>query len=161
MGGKPDNESCPLHDNENHNINNCHPLNINMLPTLVAKLLRNKYQLLHHQFQHFHHLLQNWLKTKPVFQAKLNIIDLETTNRCACLRWFGNVEMVSCWASEIRKHEVDGCRRSKPRKTWSMVVTNDMKVISIAANMISNWSMWRRAAKIHVTSCQLINGQTT
>ena len=63
----------------------------------------------------------------------------------------------------LRKHEVTGCRRKgRLRKAWSRVVTNDLRVTGLMADVTRNWSVWsKRAVKNHTTIHLPTSDQTT
>ena len=70
------------------------------------------------------------------------------------------LDRASCWISAIRKHEVACCRRGRPMNTWSVVVSDDLRMTGLVADMTRNQNVWKRAVKKSVTLYPQTSRQT-
>ena len=64
------------------------------------------------------------------------------------LRWFGHVTRMDAGspASACRHVVVESKReKGRPRKTWSQVVSNDLRKMKFKTELAQNRRMWRRA----------------
>ena len=62
----------------------------------------------------------------------------------------------------MRKHEFTGHRRrGKPKKTWFLVITNELRVNGLMADRKRKRWVWKKDVKNYAASYTLISGQTT
>ena len=60
--------------------------------------------------------------------SKLGIREVEVVLCTSRMRWFGHVERSVGWISQMRKLDLDTCKKSgKPKKTWNELILNDKR----------------------------------
>ena len=65
--------------------------------------------------------------------SKLGIRDVEVVLRTSRMRWFGHVERSVGWISQVRKLDLDTCKKSgRPKKTWNELILNDKRKLGMA-----------------------------
>ena len=89
---------------------------------------------------------------------RLRIPDISEVCRVNRLRWFGHVERNSGWTKGCTEYNVDGRTRcGGQRKKWQTVVSEDLKLMGISAEMTSDRKEWREAIHKRIRA----NHQTT
>ena len=64
--------------------------------------------------------------------SKLGIQDVEVVLRTSRLRWFGHVERSVGWISQVRKLDLDTCKKpGRPKKTWNELILNDKRKLDM------------------------------
>ena len=64
--------------------------------------------------------------------SKLGIQDVEVVLRTSRMRWFGHVERSVGWISQVRKLDLDFCKKpGRPKKTWNELILNDKRKLDM------------------------------
>ena len=63
---------------------------------------------------------------------KLGIQDVEVVLRTSRMRWYGHVERSAGWISQVRKLDLDICKKpGRPKKTWNELILNDKRKLDM------------------------------
>ena len=64
--------------------------------------------------------------------SKLGIRDVEVVLRTSRVKWFGHVERSVGWIFQMRKLDLDTCKKpGRPKKTWNELILNDKKKLDM------------------------------
>ena len=64
--------------------------------------------------------------------SKLGIRAVEVVLRTSRMRWFGHVERSVGWISQVRKFDLDTCKKpGRPKKTWNELILNDKRKLDM------------------------------
>ena len=75
---------------------------------------------------------------------KIGIRDVKVVLRTSRMRWFGNVERSVCWISQLRKLDLDICKKpGRPKKTWNELILNDKRKLDMVCADPLDRSEWK------------------
>ena len=76
--------------------------------------------------------------------SKLGIRDVEVVFCKSRIRWFGHVELSSGWVFQVRKLDLDTCKKpGRPKKTWKELILNDKRKLDMVCADPLNRSEWK------------------
>ena len=76
--------------------------------------------------------------------SRLGIQDVGVVLRTSRMRWFGHVERSVGWISQVRKLDLDICKKSgMPKKAWNELILNDKKKLDMVCADPLNRSEWK------------------
>ena len=76
--------------------------------------------------------------------SKLGIRDVEIVLRTSRMRWFGHVERSVGWISQVRKLDLDTCKKpGRPKKTWNELILNDKRKLDMVCADPLDRSKWK------------------
>ena len=76
--------------------------------------------------------------------SKLGIRDVKVVLRTSRMRWFGHVERSVSWISQVRKLDLDTCKKlGRPKKTWNELILNDKRKLDFVFADSLNRSEWK------------------
>ena len=76
--------------------------------------------------------------------SKLGIRDVEAVLRTSRMRWFGHVECSVGWISQLRKLDLDTCKKpGRPKKTWNELISNDKRKVDMVCADPLNRFEWK------------------
>ena len=76
--------------------------------------------------------------------SKLGIRDVEVVFRTSRMRWFGHVERNVGWISQMRKLDLDTCKKpGRPKKTWNELILNDKRKLDMVCAELLDRSEWK------------------
>ena len=85
--------------------------------------------------------------------SRLSLQPLESRLRINRLRWYGHVDRSEGWIKRCNEIVVTGCQgRSRPRKSWQELVTDDLLLWNIDPNMVHERPKWKNALKTAMKS---------
>ena len=60
------------------------------------------------------------------------------------MRWFGHVERSVGWISQVRKLDLDTCKKpGRPKKTWNELILNDKRKLDMVCADPLDRSEWK------------------
>ena len=76
--------------------------------------------------------------------SKLGIRDVEVVLRTSRMRWFGHVERSVSWIFQVRKLDLDTCKKfGRPKKTWNELILNDKRKLDMVCADPLDRSEWK------------------
>ena len=76
--------------------------------------------------------------------SKLSIRDVEVDHRKSRMRWFGHVEHSVGWISQVRKLDLDTCKKpGRPKKTWNEFILKDKRKLDMVCADPLDRSEWK------------------
>ena len=76
--------------------------------------------------------------------SKLGIQDVEVVLRKSRMRWFRHVERSVGWISQVRKLDLDICKKpGRPKKTWNELILNEKRKLDIVCADPFDRSEWK------------------
>ena len=76
--------------------------------------------------------------------SKLGIRNVEVVLRTSRMRWFGHVERNVGWIVQVRKLDLNTCKKpSRPKKTWDELILNDKRKLDMVCADPLDRSEWK------------------
>ena len=64
--------------------------------------------------------------------SKLGIRNVEVVLRTSKMKWFGHVERSVGWISQVRKLDLNTCKKpGRPKKTWNKLILHDKRKLDM------------------------------
>ena len=79
----------------------------------------------------------------PSLLSKLGSWDVEVVLRTSRMRWFRHVERSVGWISQVRKLDLDTCKKpGRSKKTWNKLILNDKRKLDMVCADPLDRSEW-------------------
>ena len=84
--------------------------------------------------------------------SKLGIRDVEVVLCTSRMKWFGYVERSVGWISQMRKLDLDTCKKpGRHKKTWNEVIFNDKRKLDMVCADPLDGSEWKADFEIELS----------
>ena len=84
--------------------------------------------------------------------SKLGIRDVEVVLRKSRMRWFGHVERSVGWNSQVRKLDLNTCKKpGRTKKTWNELILNDKRKLDMVCADPLDRSEWKGRLEIELS----------